>query len=44
MPPFHPFGIVLILGPAGGVIADVLADAVQAGFIADDVFVIIALP
>ncbi len=33
-----------ILGPAGRVVADVLADSVQFPFVADDVFVAIALP
>ena len=39
-----PLGIFLVGVPAGGVLGDILADAVERGFVADDVFVIVALP
>ncbi len=40
----RPLGIFLVGVPAGGVLGDILADAVERGFVADDVFVIVALP
>jgi hypothetical protein len=39
-----PLGIFLVGVPAGRVLGDILADAVERGFVADDVFVIVALP
>ena len=38
------FGIVLILSPVSRILEDILADAVQIVLVADNVFVIIALP
>jgi len=37
-------GVVLIIRPFGGVVADVSAYAVEVVFPADDVFVIVSLP
>jgi hypothetical protein len=39
-----PLGVFPIGVPAGGVLGDILADAAKRGFVADDVFVIVALP
>jgi hypothetical protein len=39
-----PLGIFLVGVPAGGVLGDILADAAKREFVADDVFVIVALP
>jgi hypothetical protein len=39
-----PLGIFLVSVPAGRVFGDILADATKRGFVADDVFVIVALP
>ena len=36
--------VIFITGPAGRIIEEVSADAVQVIFIANDVFIIIALP
>ncbi len=37
-------GILAILGPPRGIVRDILADALQGAIVANDVFVIIALP
>ena len=39
-----PLGIFLVGVPADGVLGDILADAAKREFVADDVFVIVALP
>ena len=39
-----PLGVFPIGVPAGGVLGDILADAAKREFVADDVFVIVALP
>ena len=39
-----PLGVFPIGVPAGGVLRDILADAAKREFVADDVFVIVALP
>ncbi len=38
-----PLGIFLVSVPAGRVFGDILANANKRGFVADDVFVIVAL-
>ena len=39
-----PRRILRVFSPAGRVVHNVLADAVQGGLVADDMFIIIALP
>ena len=40
-----PIGrVVLVLGPSGGVVHDVLTDASEIVFVTDDMFVVVALP
>ncbi len=39
-----PLGIFLVGVPADGILGDILADAAKREFVADDVFVIVALP
>lgn len=39
-----PLEIFPVGVPAGRVLGDILADAVERGFVADDVFIIVALP
>ena len=40
----QPMWILSVLGPVGGVVADVLTNGVQLSFIADDTLIVVALP